>query len=123
MEIQELLKVLSRNISQIRVAKGMSQKEVALGAGVDQGQYSRIENGKIDPALSTLQKLADAFDVPLTDFFKADAPEEMVFTDKLKAVMKMNKEDKQLVEKIIDMTLFTRKSLDNAEALNQKKSK
>ncbi len=45
---------LSQNIRSIRKAKGLSQKEVVLSAGLDAGQYSRIENGKTDPSISTL---------------------------------------------------------------------
>jgi transcriptional regulator with XRE-family HTH domain len=37
----------------------MSQSELALRSGIPQNYISLIENGKKDPTLSTLQKLAD----------------------------------------------------------------
>lgn len=56
---------------------------------MDAGQYSRIENNKTDPALSSLTKIAKALGVSLADLFSADE----VFKD-------VNSIDKTLMEKI-----------------------
>jgi transcriptional regulator with XRE-family HTH domain len=57
------------NIRRVRTAKGLSQKEVTINAGLDTAQYSRIENGKTDPSVSTLERIAKAIGVPIADFF------------------------------------------------------
>lgn len=50
----------------IRDARGARpQKEVAALAGLGADSLSDIENGKAEPKLSTLERLADALSVPL----------------------------------------------------------
>lgn len=80
---------IGKNIKKIREAKGLQQKEVALSSKVDSGNYSRIENDKSDPTLSTLVKIAKALGVPVAELFTADES----FAD-------LNSIDKSLMEKI-----------------------
>ena len=77
------------NIKKAREAKGWSQKEVALSLKMDQSQYSKIENNKTDPHLSTIEKIAEALGVSIEELFTA----EKVFKD-------VDCFDKSLVEKI-----------------------
>jgi transcriptional regulator with XRE-family HTH domain len=44
-------------ISAISIAKNLSQKEVTVNAKLDTAQYSRIEGGKTDPSVNTLNVL------------------------------------------------------------------
>ena len=80
---------LGTNIRKIRDAKGLSSKEVALSCKMDPAQYSRIENNKTDPALSSLVKIAKALGISIAELFSADE----VFKD-------VNSIDKTLMEKI-----------------------
>jgi transcriptional regulator with XRE-family HTH domain len=80
---------LGSNIRKIREAKGLSSKEVALSCKMDPAQYSRVENNKTDPALSSLVKIAKALGVTVAELFTADE----VFKD-------VNSIDKTLMEKI-----------------------
>lgn len=77
------------NIKRIRVAKGLSQKEVVATAKLDTAQYSRIENGKTDPSVGTLERIAKALGVSLAELFAS--------TDELKEI---NSHDKSLMEKV-----------------------
>jgi transcriptional regulator with XRE-family HTH domain len=76
-------------IKKAREAKGWSQKEVALSLQMDQSQYSKIENNKTDPHLSTIEKIAKALGVSIEELFAADK----VFKD-------VSSFDKSLVEKM-----------------------
>lgn len=44
---------------------GLSQREVASRARIGHGHLSQIETGRVDPKLSTLQRLADVLDIEL----------------------------------------------------------
>ena len=79
----------SENIKRIRTAKKLSQKEVISVANLDSAQYSRIENGKTDPTVTTLEKIAKALGVPLSDLFAS--------TEELKEI---NSYDKSIMEKV-----------------------
>ena len=48
---------IADKIKTARTNKGLSQKEIAITIGIDQAQYSRIESGKVEPTLSSLEKM------------------------------------------------------------------
>jgi len=78
------------NIKRIRELKGLSQKEVISAIGMAAAQYSRIESGKTDPSVSTLEKIAKALGVSLADFF----------TDKEDSLKEVNSYDTTLMERV-----------------------
>ncbi len=80
---------IRENIRRIRSAKNLSQKEVIATAKLGGAQYSRIENVKTDPSVSTLVKIAKALGVSLSDLFAN--------TDQLKEI---NSHDKSIMEKV-----------------------
>ena len=51
----------------LRISKGLSQQNVSEKINLTQQYYSSIENGdrQTDMSLSIMQKLSDAFNVPL----------------------------------------------------------
>lgn len=50
-------------LKELRLAKGMTQSEVAKVIGYSSLSYSRYEKGEREPDISTLCKLADFFEV------------------------------------------------------------
>lgn len=53
----------------VRVKLGLTQDDVKNRTGITQGYYSMIENGNSQPSEETLQKLSEAFKVPIILFF------------------------------------------------------
>jgi transcriptional regulator with XRE-family HTH domain len=64
-----LVKKISLNIKSVRKKKGLTQKDMAE-FGFGPRWYQRLESGKHIPTLPTLDKLAVAFKVDISDFFK-----------------------------------------------------
>lgn len=54
---------LGKNMKRIRAKKKMSQGDIARALEVDRGYISNIENGKKNPTIATIQKLANALGV------------------------------------------------------------
>ena len=52
---------------QIRTARGESQETVARRADIATGTYLRFENGHNQPTLPTLEKIAAALEVTVSD--------------------------------------------------------
>lgn len=50
-----------------RCSAKLSQKKLAEAAGIDQAQISRMENGEMWASNSTLGRIADQLDIPVTD--------------------------------------------------------
>ena len=61
---------LGKNLKRIRTAKGISQGEIGRILGVDKGFISNIENGKTNPTLATIAKLAKAIGVSTDELLK-----------------------------------------------------
>ena len=55
---------LGKNLLAARKKLGLTQEEVSARCGVQAGEVSRIERGKRDPQVSTLEKLATAVELP-----------------------------------------------------------
>jgi len=54
---------LGQNLKKIRIQKKMSQGDIARALNVDRGYISTIENGKKNPTLATIEKIANALGV------------------------------------------------------------
>lgn len=54
---------MGKTVRQIRQAKGLSQAELAKRAGLSREYINKIEAGKYDPPLSTINALAEALGV------------------------------------------------------------
>lgn len=58
---------VNEKIRLIRETKGLTQEQVAEKLGISPTTYGDIERGDNDPKLSKLQKIAEIFEVPLSD--------------------------------------------------------
>jgi len=54
---------LGKNLRAARKKLGLTQEQVAERSGVQAGEISRIEAGKRDPRVSTLERLAKAVEL------------------------------------------------------------
>lgn len=66
----EISPKLGQNLKRIRTKKKMSQGDIARALEVDRGYISNIENGKKNPTLATIQKLANALGVSADELLK-----------------------------------------------------
>jgi XRE family transcriptional regulator, regulator of sulfur utilization len=64
---------LVHNVRALRQEAGLSQAELANRVGVSQTWISRLELGQGNPTLSTLNRLAEAFDVRIADLLGEQA--------------------------------------------------
>jgi transcriptional regulator with XRE-family HTH domain len=63
----KLLKKLANRIKELREKKGLTQEEVYNDSGI---HVARLETGKRDFSVSTLEKICLYFEISLIDFFK-----------------------------------------------------
>jgi transcriptional regulator with XRE-family HTH domain len=61
---------LGLNLKKIRTKKGISQGDIARELQVSRGFVSTIENGKTNPTLATIAKLAKAVGVSVNELLK-----------------------------------------------------
>jgi transcriptional regulator with XRE-family HTH domain len=63
-------------IRSFRLQRGMSQGDIEKRTGLLRCYLSRVENGHTVPSLDTLQKIASALELPLSQFFAGDSGRE-----------------------------------------------
>ncbi|MES2391414.1 MAG: helix-turn-helix transcriptional regulator [Acidobacteriota bacterium] len=63
---------IGMTIRNFRLQRGMSQGDIEKRTGLLRCYLSRVENGHTVPSLETLQKIASALDLPLSQFFVED---------------------------------------------------
>ena len=101
---------LGEKIKKMREERELSQKDVADSVAIDRGQYSRIETGKVEPMISTLEKIAQAFDVELITFFET-APSitvdsfDKTLVERVKIIDELEPQQKNHIYAIIDMAV------------------
>lgn len=61
---------LGENLKRIRTEKGISQGDIMRTLGMPKSFISNIENGKTNPTLSTIAKLAKALSVKIEELIK-----------------------------------------------------
>ena len=67
-------------IREFRLQRGMSQGDIEKRTGLLRCYLSRVENGHTIPSLETLQKIAVALNLPLSQFFAEEQVREMAST-------------------------------------------
>jgi transcriptional regulator with XRE-family HTH domain len=58
---------LAKAIRELRTKRGVTQEDLAHGAGITVGHLSKIERGLANPGWSTVEAIADALDVKMTE--------------------------------------------------------
>lgn len=69
MSEKEFLKAMGSNIKNIRKERKLTVRKLGELIDIDYAHISRMENGQFKSRVSTLKKMADVFDVHITDFF------------------------------------------------------
>ena len=60
---------IGKQIQKIRELKGISQQDLAAKCNFEKSNMSRLEAGKVNSTLSTLEKVANALGVTLAELF------------------------------------------------------
>lgn len=111
---------IADNIKRIRKLKKLSQKQIALTIDIPQGQYSRIEGGKVVPTIPTLQKIAQVFEVSLAELVSEDKDIEEVdlsLWEKVKLIEQLETDEKDALIKMIDIALSRKRLKDSLVSL------
>lgn len=65
---------LSRNLRELRAAKGFSQEDLALEAGLHRTFVAHVERGARNISIDNIEKLAIALGVRCADLLRDEAP-------------------------------------------------
>jgi len=102
-----------------RKKKGLSQKQLAEIVGINTSHLSRLENGRYQPSIEVLKKLAAALHVS-ADYLLSSTDEEaeeikiqdQSFADKIRLLDSLDGKEKETVVNVIDAMLTKKKMLN-----------
>jgi transcriptional regulator with XRE-family HTH domain len=108
---------IGENIKRIREAKGMSQKELITAIGMGAPMYSRIETGKTEPSLSSLEKIAKALGVKLSELFLDEPGQEInsinsTLMEKVRMIEDLSPDEQKTLFMILDAFTAKKKLKD-----------
>ncbi|HOD62205.1 MAG TPA: helix-turn-helix transcriptional regulator [Bacilli bacterium] len=66
----DIKKKFGEKIKLLRIEKGWSQEKLALNADLDRTYIPSIEKGERNVSITVVQKIADAFEVEISELFK-----------------------------------------------------
>ncbi|WP_321388402.1 helix-turn-helix transcriptional regulator [uncultured Enterococcus sp.] len=72
----DLNSILIMRIKTLRKRLGISQERLSLLASLDARYVNKLENGKFNLSVPTLDKLIEAFGIPYREFFEFDIVED-----------------------------------------------
>ena len=91
-ESTELEKILGKRVAQLRIAKGISAREMSLSIGQGQAYINNIENGKVLPSIRGLQYICEFFNITLKDFFDFGTSAPEMINDIIQDLMVLSSE-------------------------------
>jgi len=78
----DILTKLGEKIKSIRKGKGIKIKQLSSRSGLTESSISMIENGKISPSITTINKIAVALGVHPIEFFEIERHKRWIVTRK-----------------------------------------
>lgn len=113
----------AENVRRLRKEKELSQSDLARAIGAHPNHITRIETGKYVPALDTVMKLAEIFQIPL-DFLvsgsgspEAIRIEDQSFAEKMRLLNTLDKKEREAITLFIDSVLSQKKLVAFAKEL------
>lgn len=87
--------LLGKKIQQIRKSRGFTQEKLAEIIEMDSGYICKMETGRHTPSLETLEKLANALKVELSEFLNFETLVEADYKSKLIELIEILPKNKQ----------------------------
>lgn len=72
---------IGHKIKQLRVQKGLTLEELASRSELTKGFLSQLERDLTSPSIATLNDIVEALGTTLSDFFKEDTEEKVIFKE------------------------------------------
>lgn len=75
----ELSERLARNLKQLRLARGLTQQQIAKLSGLPRATWAHLESSGANPTLAVLHRVALALQVPLEELISAQRAEAKLY--------------------------------------------
>ena len=105
---------IGNRIKQLRNARGISQEELSLASGLNRAFLGQLERGEKNATVRTVDKICNALEISLHEFFSFEADQVDRTTDtfiKLSSMFKeLREEEIEQIVNIVKQIIAFRKS-------------
>jgi len=107
---------LGENIKSVRKQKGWSQRELAGKVDFDPSYINRIETGKLNPSILTLERISNALECSLDRLVRGEAEAQEVhirdknLLERMRLLDTLEEDDRNAMTHMID-ALLTKKRI------------
>lgn len=112
--------ILSDNLKAIRKEKKISQQYIAERSDMLASTYNRIENMKVAPTIETIERIANAIEVPFAELFQSREVKDKTMRQKLERVESMSDYNRSVVGILLD-SIIEKDNLEKLQDIKMKK--
>ncbi len=87
-------------VSQLRIAQGVSARDMSLSLGLSESYINKVENGKTFPSMQVFFYICEYFQLTPQQFFEVDAPNPGVLAELLDDLKALDSEQLESMAKI-----------------------
>lgn len=91
----------SQRLTQLRLAKGVSAREMSLSLGQNENYINNIENGVALPKMMPFFYICEYLDITPLDFFNFDDPNPTKSDELMREINRLNPHQIELIENIV----------------------
>lgn len=88
-------------LTQLRLEKGVSAREMSLALGQSEAYINRIENNQILPSLTVFFYICDYFNISPKDFFNDDPDVDLEYIEMARNLKKLPPEEREHISLLI----------------------
>ncbi len=90
--------IVGDNIRKLRIKAGFTQEELALRSGLSQGYINQLESGKRRFTQKTLELIAEALSIPITELFReGETPKAPAIAEKVESYRKRRPDKREFL--------------------------
>ncbi len=90
----------SKRLTELRIEKGVSARDMSLSLGQSESYINRIENGKMMPSMTVFFYICDYLKVSPKEFFDIDIP-SIEFSQLIKDLSELEADQISLLAKLV----------------------
>lgn len=96
--------MFSKRLTELRIEKGVSARDMSLSLGQSESYINRIENKKMLPSMNVFFYICEYFEITPYDFFQTDDGLSIELIETMKKIQSLDaKKQKHLIDLINDL--------------------
>ena len=115
-----LQKILIQNIDKQLKVQNLKQGDIAQKTGIDQSRLSRLVNGKVEPGLYTIEKIANGFEISAAELLMDSSNPDPLLNERMLKINSFSIYDQKLIDALIE-SLYEKAQLQNAQNIKMEK--